>query len=253
MTIGQLWAQLCGVALSRQVTLAVANGFLPVESGPSTTRETRLREQGSAADCVRFISIDDHPVISESLARAAEDYDDVEMVGSFTSIESVPKPYRAPGELADVAVLDLNLQSLSGQAGVETVAGWGLRVLVFSASAQSRIAEESIRRGATGFASKSVPTVQLLDTVRQVARGRQVIVGTEVGDIAPELTTSDRRLLEALTATSKSKQLGVSLGLSPRTVDNMIADLYWKLGIKDDDRTRATLRDWARRNGYGDI
>jgi class 3 adenylate cyclase/DNA-binding NarL/FixJ family response regulator len=201
---------------------------------------------------VRFISIDDHPSISDALQRAANDYDDVEMIGSFTSIESVPKPFRDPGALVDVAVLDLNLAGVGGLAGVESVSAWGVAVLVFSADTSSRVATECLNHGAAGFISKSLPTLQVLDAVRAVGRGERVLAGADTGDsTGVRLSPGDERLLEALTRESRSRDLAVRLSLSPRTVDNLIADLYWKIGLEGADRSRAGLRDWARRNGYG--
>jgi DNA-binding NarL/FixJ family response regulator len=206
-------------------------------------------------NAIRFISIDDHPSISDSLERSAADYDDLEMVGTFNSIESVPKPIRVPGEFVDLAVLDLNLPGTGGYSGVETVAGWGMAVLVFSANTSHRTATECLQCGAAGFVTKSVPTLQVLDAIRAVGRGEQIVLGTAatpaIAARAP-LSTGDERLLEALTSETRSKDLAARLHLSPRTVDNLITDLYWKVGLEGSDRSRAGLRDWARRNGYGE-
>ncbi len=200
---------------------------------------------------IRFISIDDHPIISDAIALAAAGEDDLELVGTFPSIELVPGLLRTP-ESFDVAVLDLNLGGSGGVEGVATVAGWGPRVLVYSASSTARLAEQSISAGATGFVAKSVPTRGVLDAIRSVARGERVTLGVEPPETPlSELTEADRQLLVALTEQTRSKELARTLGMSTGTVDNMIARLYWKLGLDAGERSRASLRDWARRNGYG--
>ena len=89
---------------------------------------------------IRFICIDDHPVISDAIGRAAADYDDLELLGAFTSIESVPKPLRSPDNF-DVALLDLSLPGAAGIDGVRAVVAWGVKVLVYTATAGSRHAE----------------------------------------------------------------------------------------------------------------
>jgi two-component system response regulator DesR len=200
---------------------------------------------------IRFVCIDDHPVISDAIGRAAADCDDLELLGAFTSIESVPKPLRSP-DTFDVALLDLSLPGLAGIDGVRAVVGWGVRVLVYTATAGSRHAETVLAAGGAGFVAKSATTSQVLDSIRAVARGERVTVGLEAPD-APfsRLTDADRRLLDALTEQTRSKDLARELFLSPGTVDNLIAQLYWKLGLEESQRTRASLRDWARRNGYG--
>ena len=203
-------------------------------------------------DTVRFITIDDHPTIVEALDRAARERGDLEMIGGFTSVESVPKPLRSPGSLVDAVVLDLNLPGVAGFDAVETVAGWGLPVLVFSANTSARVATSCIEHGASGFVSKSVTTQRVLDTVRAVSRGDRVLVGTEAVATRTPLSPRDEKVLSALIDRSHSRDLAEHLGLSPKTVDNLIADLYWKIGLEGSDRSRAGLRDWARRHGYGD-
>lgn len=201
---------------------------------------------------VRFITVDDHPTISEALERAARERGDLEMIGAFTSVESVPKPLRSADALLDAVVLDLNLPGVAGFDAVEAVADWGPPVLVFSANTSARVATTCLEHGASGFVSKSVSTQRVLDTVQAVSRGERVLVGAEVEPTPVALSPRDERLLAALTDRSHSRDLADELGLSPKTVDNLIADLYWKIGLEGTERNRAGLRDWARRNGYGD-
>jgi DNA-binding NarL/FixJ family response regulator len=88
--------------------------------------------------------------------------------------------------------------------------------------------------------------------VRTVAAGGQVIAGVHQPETpASGLSPADERLLAALIVDTRSKSLAEQLFLSPRTVDNMITELYWKVGLEGAGRSRAALRDWARRNGFG--
>jgi DNA-binding NarL/FixJ family response regulator len=201
---------------------------------------------------VRFISIDDHPSISEALGRAAADSDDLELVGSFISVASVPKPFRRDGDLVDVAVVDLNLPGADGLSALDEVLGWGLTVLVFSASESARVATECLEAGATGYVCKSSSTMQVLDNIRRVARGERPTTGVSAGSPAPgRLSPGDERLLAALTRSTRSQHLAQELHLSPRTIDNLVTELYWKLDLAGAERTRAGLRDWAREHGFG--
>jgi two-component system invasion response regulator UvrY len=203
-----------------------------------------------AVTATRFVSIDDHPVISDAIGQAAAAYDDLEMVGTFASLEAVPKPLRSPDRF-DVALLDLRLPGLAGTPAVANVVEWGVQVLVYSAAATTRQAEQVFLAGAAGFVSKSAPTLQVLDAIRAVSRGERVSVGlVSPGGSLADLSPADHRLLGALTDKSRSKDLARELGLSPRTIDNMITQLYWKLGLEQSQRSRASLREWAQQNGY---
>jgi DNA-binding NarL/FixJ family response regulator len=201
---------------------------------------------------VRFLTIDDHPAIVEALGGAARARGDLEQIGGFTSVEAVPVPLRSADSLVDVVVVDLNLPGVAGFDAVDAVAGWGPPVLVFSANSSARVAATCAEHGARGFASKSVPTDRVLDAVLAVSRGERVVVGTEDAGAAVRLTPRDEDVLAALVDRTHSRDLAEHLGLSPKTVDNLIAGLYWKIGLEGADRSRAGLRDWARRNGYGD-
>lgn len=203
------------------------------------------------SEVIRFISIDDHPAISEALGRVAEQYDDLEMVGSFRSIESVPRPCRIPGAVADLAIVDLSLPGVSGVAGIRAVAGWGLRVVAFTATAHERTAHDVLDAGAAAVVGKSVSTLEVLDAVRRVMSGDRFTVGVEpVPQLIADLTPAEEFLIRCLTTESRSTALARLTGVSEATVDNRISTLYDKAGLVATDRTRARLANWAEARGY---
>lgn len=200
-------------------------------------------------EAIRIISVDDHPAISDALRSASERVDDLDLVGSFTSMEAVPVPLRRR-DFVDVVLLDLNLPGLKGTDAVRTAAGWGVPVLVFSASAQRRVADDAIAAGARGFVGKSATTAQLFDAIRAVHRGTRCIQGIDdMPQPTVRLTDSETHLLRFLCIDTRSRELAAHMGVSPRTIDNMVTELYRKLGFGEADRSRASLRDWARAHG----
>ncbi len=220
---------------------------------PLFVREVLLDLDSMALSAViRFISIDDHPTISDAVGTAAKDFDDLEMVANFSSISAVPKPMRTPGAFAEVALLDLSLPGPIGWLeAVETVVSWGFLVLVFSGNSHQRIAQQVIAAGAHGFVGKSVETVQVLEAIRAVARGECPMVGCTVtrGPIV-DLTPAEEQLLEMLPEETRSAELAHRVGVTAGAIDNRITELYDKVGLIDHDRTRARLGVWARDNGF---
>jgi DNA-binding NarL/FixJ family response regulator len=200
---------------------------------------------------IRFISVDDHPSISEALGQSAAEVDDLEMVAAFTSIEAIPKPCREPSAMADVVVLDLSLPGVEGLGALETLVGWGWRsVLVFSATVHERIARSALRAGAAGFVAKSVATADVLDAIRTVGRGGQAVLGVEHPESRTSLTSVEEQLLGLLAGETRSSELARLTGVTSPTIDNRISALYDKLGLTGPSRTRARLVAWARENGY---
>jgi DNA-binding NarL/FixJ family response regulator len=200
---------------------------------------------------LRIISIDDHPAITDSLMRAAEQCEHLEMVGTFSSIESVPRPYRAAGAVADLAVLDLSLPGVGGITGVRTVVSWGLVVVAFTATANEQTARDVLDAGASAVVSKVVDTAQVLDAARRAARGERFTLGIDIANqivVAP--TPAEEFLLRCITTETRSSVLAIKTGVSIATVDNRISVLYDKVGLHQTDRTRAKLAEWARHHGY---
>jgi len=198
---------------------------------------------------IRIIAIDDHPAISEGLRSAIVGMVDLELVGSFASLESVPVPLRRV-DFIDVVVLDLSLPGTKGLEAVSEVAAWGAPVVVYTASAQRRVADDVLAAGALGFVGKSVHTAQLLDAIRSVHRGDSVVIGVdEVPITGVHLTDSETHLLRYLCTYSRSSELAKQMGVTPRTIDNMVTELYRKLAVDESERSRASLRDWARAHG----
>lgn len=203
----------------------------------------------AAEGAIRIISIDDHPAITYALTSASAEVDDLDLVGTFSSVESVPMPLRR-ADFVDVVLLDLNLPGVKGTDAVREVAAWGAPVLVFSASAQRRISDDTLAAGAKGFVGKSTPTSQLFDAIRAVRRGEVTVLGIDDGpQPAVRLTESETHLLRYLCVDTRSRELADHMGVSPRTIDNMVTELYRKLGLDAANRSRASLRDWARAHG----
>jgi DNA-binding NarL/FixJ family response regulator len=200
---------------------------------------------------LRIISIDDHPAITDALARVAEQSDDLEVVGTFNSIESVPRPYRSAGAVADLAIVDLSLPGAGGIAGITTVVGWGLTVVAFTATANEQTARDVLDAGASAVVSKVVDTAQVLDAARRAWRGERFTLGIDMSDtVRTPLTPAEGFLLRCITSDTRSRALATRTGVSIATVDNRISALYDKVGLHQTDRTRTKLAEWARRHGY---
>lgn len=112
--------------------------------------------------------------------------------------------------------------------------------------------------GARGIVLESSPLEQLLDGIRQVARGetflppelaRQVVasLGTSAaprGSPIEPLTDREREVLRLLAQGLSNKAIAQKLYLSVRTVEGHLANVYGKLQVKS--RTEAAL--WAIEN-----
>jgi DNA-binding NarL/FixJ family response regulator len=113
-------------------------------------------------------------------------------------------------------------------------------------------------KGAGGIVLENAPIEQLLDAIRQVARGDTFLppeltqqVAASLADkgrsqptLAEPLTDREREVLRLLAQGLSNKNIAQKLYLSVRTVEGHLANIYGKLQVKS--RTEAVL--WATRN-----
>lgn len=204
-------------------------------------------------EAIRIISVDDHPVISDAIRAACETAPDLTYVAGFSSLDAVPGPFRS-ADLIDVVVLDLSLNGTRGIAAVEAVAAWGVKILVFSATAQALVARDALEHGAHGFVNKAMSTEHALDGVRAVWRGERPMLGVDAPpEAAKRLTQAQETLVRAMCAHgTQSAALATEMGVRPATIDNMVNDLYNELHLEGTQRNRAALVKWGNDHGYGE-
>lgn len=119
---------------------------------------------------LRVLIAENHPDLSEAVARIIDSETDMHCVGQVPSVTEVKRAARDAS--ADVIVLDLSLQGGSSLQLIEelTSENPGLRIVVFSGLANAEeAARETKKRGAAAFVSKGCDFNVLLAALRQRA------------------------------------------------------------------------------------
>jgi DNA-binding NarL/FixJ family response regulator len=189
---------------------------------------------------IRLLLVDDHAIVREGYRRLLERRNELEIAGEAGSAEEALALFR---QLApDVTVLDLALPDMGG---VELIG----RLLQRDAAA--RILVFSMHRDPL-FKSSS-PEV-LVNAVYQVAARRRAISP----DIAPELALAlldepvdplrelsprEFEILRLLVGGRSVDEIGTTLHISPKTVQNCHYQIKAKLGVRSDiELTRLAIR-----------
>ncbi len=109
-----------------------------------------------------------------------------------------------------------------------------------------------LEAGASGYVTKAARGRELIDAVRAVASGETVLSPEIAGRVLQRAlgrgrregeATPTARELDVLRAAARglgNKQIAAELGLSPRTVQTHLTNLFAKLGVST--RTEAVLR-----------
>ena len=176
-----------------------------------------------------------NPVMLEALAAMFEKATGFSVVCTVRSSEALIEALqRLP---VAVAVIDWHLPKLGGERVIATLRAQssGPKVVVYGHAGEMDLPRKALAAGAAGYCSSEAGVEQLLDVVRNVARGQMVFPFLDIRQLRTspieQLTTRERVLMQALARGRTNKQLAAELGISINTVKFHLANLYQKLGL----------------------
>lgn len=193
---------------------------------------------------ISVLLADDHPVVRDGYRCLLEGTDDITVIAEAMDGETTLSLYseRRP----DVVVLDLNMPGIGGLATIERLLRKdnNARILVFSTHDSQEIIQRTIQAGAKGFLIKSSDVNQLVEAIRQVARGRTYIDPTCVMDLAANqirksndplsmLTPREFEIFRLLADGMTTGQIAVTISISSKTVGVHHANIMRKLNLEN--------------------
>ena len=213
------------------------------------------------ADRIRIALCDDHAVVRSGLRRILDAEPDLEVVGEAGTADEAVAVARETQP--DVFVMDVGLPDRNGivaTADVRKVSP-ATKVLVLTVHDDVAYLRRAFDAGAAGYLVKEAADIELVQAVRQVAKGKQYVHPTlGAALLAPDAATarpagpggelSEREveilgfIANGLTNAEIAKRLYVSV----RTVETHRAHIHQKLNV----RTRAELVRIAREAGVLD-
>lgn len=219
---------------------------------------------------VRVLIADDHPVFRDGL-RALLESADFEVVGEAgTGDEAVRLATEAN---PDVVLMDLHMPGGGGVAATARIVRQGAApglpgrragrpaVLVLTMFDDDAGVHGAIRAGASGYVLKDAHQDALLRAIRSVAAGEAVFgagvapkvlahlaAGERHGALAfPQLTARELDMVDLVARGENNPAISRRLGLSDKTVRNMLSNILVKLHATD----RAEAIVMAREAGLG--
>ena len=192
---------------------------------------------------IRVMLVDDHVVVCAGLSFAIGNEPDMEVVAQAKDGIEAIELYRL--HLPDIVLLDLRMPKRNG---IETIAelrreSRSVRVLVLSSFASGNEIAAALSAGASGFLGKEAAFDVLMDAIRRVSAGEQVVHNEEAcrlaSRLASQLSSREIEVLKLVCSGLKNKEIGDSLKLVESTVKVHLANIFMKLGVSD--RTQAVL------------
>jgi DNA-binding NarL/FixJ family response regulator len=197
---------------------------------------------------IRVVLADDHSVVRRGIRDFLTEAGDIAVVAeaeSGTQALALTTQYQP-----DVVVLDIQMPEGSGLEVARQLRAQGstVGILILTAFDDPPYLKAALEIGANGYVLKSSEADEIVDAVRAVYEGKQVLDSKlkampHTEDINPATITLTEREEDVLRLTARgltNKAIGFELSISDRTVQGHLANIYVKLGASS--RTEAVMR-----------
>jgi DNA-binding NarL/FixJ family response regulator len=209
---------------------------------------------------IRVLVADDHPVMRHGLAALLDSLDNIEVVAQAADGSAAIK--EATLHRPDVVLLDLQMPGVDGFEVLRSLSRTlpGTRICVLTMMQDDDSLFAAMRAGASGYLLKGAEQEDIERAVRGIAAGEAVFgpgvsqrvlarltTPPRASEPFPELTPRERDVLELLAAGQPPRIVADQLGISPKTVANLVSSILNKLQLTD--RSQAAIV--AREAGLG--
>ena len=213
------------------------------------------------AQRIRIVLADDHVMVRQGIRQFLEEAGDVEVVAEAGDGAEAVRAVEA--HQPDVAVLDIRMPGVTGVEATRQIKARfpQVRVLVLTAYDDDPYVFALLQAGADGYVLKTASGDELVRAVRTVHTGRtalspeiaakvvrQATSGRPEGaaDQVEPLTDREIEVLRLAARGLTNRAIGHELGISHRTVQGHLANIYGKMGVnsRTEAVTEALRRGW---------
>ncbi len=189
-------------------------------------------------DPIRTVLADDHALVRSGLRSELDET--FEIVGEADDAEGAVDVINA--RLPDLVVCDLHMPRGGGLAVVQQCATV-CPIVILTVSEAERDLLDAVAAGAAGYLLKTTPIDELAAALRAAAAGVPVfspslaalVLGefrrlAKSADVNP-LTEREREVLQLVARGRTYKELGLQLGIAPKTAENHVRNILGKLHL----------------------
>ncbi|MDY0007548.1 MAG: response regulator transcription factor [Spongiibacteraceae bacterium] len=201
----------------------------------------------------RIMLVDDHPMVRQGLAHLLQDAG-FTIAGEADGKNEALERIRAG--VADLVILDLELDGSSGLALLPILRGHNLRVMVFTMHDDPVTVRQTMAAGADGFVTKRETAQSLLVGIAAVLRGETYLsprAASALQAAAPEadLTGQQLRVFLLMGHGLGNDEIARQMGISVRTLESYCVRIIDKLGLSGVRELRQKAVNDAVRQGGG--
>jgi DNA-binding NarL/FixJ family response regulator len=211
---------------------------------PATPVMEPARSCDAMTDRITVFLLDDHEIVRRGLRDLLEAEDDIEVVGEAATQQTAVDRVHALDP--DVAVLDVRLEEGNGVEACRDIRSRHPRTacLILTSFSDDEALFQAIMAGAAGYVLKQIRSADLVDAVRRVAAGQNLLDpvvtarvlerlrrGPAQDERLARLTDQERKVLDLLAEGLTNREIGERLHLAEKTIKNYVTALLAKMGM----------------------
>jgi DNA-binding NarL/FixJ family response regulator len=201
---------------------------------------------------IRVLIADDQTLVRNGLRMILELEPDIELVGE--AVDGLEAIRIASDTEPDVVLMDIRMPSMDGLEATRRILGdrpTTTRVLILTTFDADEYVYLALQAGASGFVLKDIPPEDLVDAVRVIAHGDQLLgpaitrrlieayVRTPPATARPvprevdSLTPREREMFGLVARGLSNAEIAAEAVVSEPTVKTHVARILMKLGLRD--------------------
>jgi len=201
---------------------------------------------------IKILVVEDQSVVREGVVAILSLQDDMEVVGE--AVDGIAAVELACKTKPDVVLLDMVMPRQDGLTTIPLLKDFvpNTRILVLTSFAESNRVYQAIKSGALGYMLKDTTRVQLLQSIRDVAKGQasihpsiamkvinEIDNPTEATGMTETLTRRELETLRLIARGLSNQEIALMMVLHERTIAKYVSSILNKLHLAN--RTQAAL------------
>lgn len=202
---------------------------------------------------IRVVLADDQSLLRGTFKLLLDATSDIEVVSEAANgSEAV---WAARTEQPDIVLMDIRMPEMDGVEATRRIIAdeslTGVKVLILTTFESDEFVVEALRAGASGFLGKGVEPAALIQAIRTVAGGEQLLSPTATRALVErvlsqptarpkrvvpgfaELTEREREMVVLVAAGLSNTEIGALLFISPATAKTHVNRAMMKSGARD--------------------
>lgn len=198
---------------------------------------------------IRVVIADDHPVVRTGLRLMLGMEERIELVGE--AADGVAALHLVSSLQPDVVLMDLRMPGMDGLEAIQRIrTEWPqVAIIVLTTYDEDDLMLRSLQAGVRGYLLKESGLDTLLQAIQNAARGEMVLQpemmkrildhAARRASLPPHrqeksdfnLTARELEVLAGIASGERSKEVGARLGITRRTVESYLNNVYTKLNV----------------------